>query len=356
VRISAIKSVLVNKRLPWFVVSRIRKARNSYHYFRNKVCNYFQEESGCNKIITFRCGFHGDTGATSAIANIANLLANKYHVEFVTYPSSNFNKLLDKEVHLVNRPNKRSDLYICDIVCEHSFYEEIKRSEKKLIITCHGLLNELHGNIAPEYLKKSLEFSDKVHFVSFIQQESFQLDEGTYEVIPNTTKQVTKKIQTNNVGSVGNLDDERKNADASVKISLQSNANAIHLWSAENDSWNNEKVIVHEWESDKNKIYNSFDVLVFMSRSETFGLVVIEAMSAGLPCLLSPIPVFEQFLDCPGVVISDPNDKDTPKILDDLLKNKEQLRASIIQYFNKTYSGPAISEKWFNFISNVIDN
>jgi glycosyltransferase involved in cell wall biosynthesis len=48
-------------------------------------------------------------------------------------------------------------------------------------------------------------------------------------------------------------------------------------------------------------IYNTFDVLINLSKQETFGMVVIEAMSAGLPCLLSSIPAFEQFRGCRGV-------------------------------------------------------
>ena len=66
-----------------------------------------------------------------------------------------------------------------------------------------------------------------------------------------------------------------------MRIALKSNADCIHLWSLEEDRWNNPRVKVHSWESDKDKIYDSFDVLVFMSLEETFGMVVIEAADPG---------------------------------------------------------------------------
>ena len=42
--------------------------------------------------------------------------------------------------------------------------------------------------------------------------------------------------------------------------------------------------------------YLSFDVFVLSSRYEGFGLVILEAISFGLPVLCSRIPVFEEIL------------------------------------------------------------
>ena len=160
---------------------------------------------------------------------------------------------------------------------------------------------------------------------------------------------------TNNVGSVGNLSDVRKNADQSIKIALASKADAIHLWSIKQDIWHHERVVTHSWETDKEKIYNSFDVLVFMSELETFGLVVIEAMSAGIPCMLSDIPVFKQFEQCPGVVIIDAvKETYAPEILNELLANKAELSHEMFHYFDKTYSEKAIFSKWNELIHDTL--
>ena len=43
--------------------------------------------------------------------------------------------------------------------------------------------------------------------------------------------------------------------------------------------------------------YQAADTFVFPSVKEGFGLVVLEAMAAGLPVVVSDIPVFREFLD-----------------------------------------------------------
>lgn len=352
--ISTIQKFIQEKRLPWFIESRIKTGKNLYFYLKSRGLHLFRRANK-NKplVITFSCGFHGETGGVFAIASIANLLANKYHIEFITYPFSNYNKLLSSKVLLVNTPNLESDLFICDASCAHSFFQQLKSLNKRIIVSCHGLLSELHG-LESEYVKSSLSFADKVHFVSSIQQDSFHLEKGMYVVIPNTTGRIKKTSRTYNAGCVGNLNEKRKNADKSVAIALKSKAECIHLWSIEKDIWNNPRVITHSWEGNKDKIYNSFDILVFMSQLETFGLVVIEAMSAGIPCLLPSIPVFEQFRECPGITIIDStDDRQASETLDDMLQNKDKLRESIIEHFEKTYSEHAISEKWFKCISNL---
>jgi glycosyltransferase involved in cell wall biosynthesis len=54
---------------------------------------------------------------------------------------------------------------------------------------------------------------------------------------------------------------------------------------------------INGWSNDFKTIYGSFDVLIFPSRFETFGLVVFEAISAGKVCVLSDIPVFRELFE-----------------------------------------------------------
>lgn len=350
-----IKNILSERRLPWFLAIRIKEAQNTFYFLLNRAMNLFC--ASFNKgtpLISFYCGFHGNSGGTFAIANIANILATKYQVEFVTYPSSNFNRLLNSNIKLVRNPNFSSSVFVSDAESDHGFFEKLKLLDKRLIITCHCFPYESHG-LEPKHIIKSLSYADKVHFVSSSQQEAFQLEPKKYEIIPNTTKKINKKTTTNCVGCVGNLNNIQKNVDESVEIALASKAEAIHLWSIKKDVWHNKKVIVHDWESDKEKIYNSFDALVFMSQLETFGLVVIEAMSAGIPCLLSSIPAFEQFRGCPGVKIISSNSHDNAaELLNELLVNKNILGEQMKIYFDKTYSEAAIFQQWDNLILKTL--
>ena len=94
-----------------------------------------------------------------------------------------------------------------------------------------------------------------------------------------------------------------------------------------------------------------------MSESETFGLVVIKAKSAGIPCVLSSIPAFKQFRECPGVIlVEDISDKKPSEFLNELLLRKDNLKVSIVEYFEQKYSEAAVSEQWYEFISELVKN
>jgi len=347
-----IKNFNINNelRMPWVIMSNYGKLINACHYYAKK----FDVKDKLKDInITIKCGFHGKTGGLYAIASIANMLSTKHSVYFVSYPSSNYNPILCNNVKLINNLNLDSDIYIFDVSCDHESYELIRRLGKPIIVSCHGFLYELHG-LESDYVMKSLLLSNLTHFVNMVQQESFQLQHGKYEIIPNSTKQITKNKFTKNVGVVGNLDDERKNVNESVEIFLKSNASKIHLWSCSSTSSSNGRIVCHGWENDKNKIYNSFDVLVFMGKQETFSLTVIEAMSAGIPCLISAIPAHEQYRKCPGIVIVDDTNRTyAHELLNELLEMKFELRDSIINFWDLNYSEKAVSSKWFDLMENV---
>ena len=194
------------------------------------------------------------------------------------------------------------DIYFFDLSADANKVKKIKSTNKLVILTIHGLRNALH-NLHSQHIDEMLSLADKVHFVGQVQQDSYQLPREDYFIIPNSASPVTKNQITNNIGVVGNLDSPKKNAALSIEIGLSSNCDKIHLWSTNKSFSLNSRVVHHEWENNRNVIFNSFDVLVFLSQQETFGLVVAEALSAGIPCVLSSIDAFAPFKDCPGVVM-----------------------------------------------------
>lgn len=344
-------------KFPWFVQLRIDKLINQYSYFRNVFSLRIRDQKRYSKDkpkITFQCGFHGTTGAVESIANIANLLSEKYNVEFVSYPSSNFNPKLHPTVKIVKKINFDSQYFFCDLSCDESILKKLKNKNKKIMLSVHGMLHSQFG-LSSKQKMNAIQYADIVQFVSPIQQEEYQLDPDKVIIIPNMVIQNKKSNITNNVGVVGNLNLVNKNVDASVEIALASKMDKMHLWSIDTDKWNNSKVICHSWESDKYKIYSTFDVLVFMSQEEALSMVVLEAMSMGIPCLLSNIPAFEQFSSCPGVHLVNPSEvTEASLILNKLLEDKSILRQDIFNYWETFYSKKAVKEQWFETFSNLI--
>jgi glycosyltransferase involved in cell wall biosynthesis len=347
-------------RQPWLVRKFKHELKNRIAYYSARLGQFFSSKTTVRKsdvAICFVCGFHGSAGAVSgaipAIASIANLLSEVFPVGFVTYPLSNFNQYLGPSVHFLPELDENADLYICDLSCDRSVLETLKKNNKKIIVSCHGLLHSESG-LGPDEKISVIAYADMVHFVSEAQAAGYALASERFRVIPNFVQKVRKTRLTNNAGVVGNLDNPGKNIHASVRVFQYSNADQIHLWGLENESFADPNVVLHSWQKNKRKIYDSFDVLVFLSREETQGLVVVEAMSAGIPCLLSDIPAFRQYLDCNGIKIADlDNIQKSAGMLDGLLKDKMALKPGLIEFWKKNYSRFAVKSAWHEMINEV---
>ncbi|MGE0083160.1 MAG: glycosyltransferase family 4 protein [Desulfococcaceae bacterium] len=326
---------------------------NTWHYIKNR-CNFIKKDKKTARIV-FHCGFHGESGGPVAISAIANILSRKYHVEFVSFPKSNYNPRLDYSVRIVRCMRDDADLYIFDVSSDPGLTEMLIRNKKKCIVSCHGLYDSLHG-LKPERVMQSLLKADKVHFVSRVQQESFGLKKGHFFIIPNTNHRIIKTKSAFNIGIIGNAAESRKNIKNGISLALGSKAQQIHVWGSDSEDipFSDERIIVHSWERSKNRIYNSFDVLVSLSRNETFGLTVIEAMSAGIPCLLSDIPAFRQFRECPGIVLTDSDEKNAAAMINFLLDNRDEFHDKLIRYWEDHYSEDVIAKKWFQIIESMI--
>jgi glycosyltransferase involved in cell wall biosynthesis len=317
---------------------------NRLYFFRNRLNNVFLRKHQVN--ITFICGFHGKSGGPIAIASIANGLSKTFNVSFLLYASSYYNRLLAPSIKAVSQVYANVDLVICDLSASPQQIAKFKQKGVPILLTIHGLKHALH-KLASDHIEQMLNLADKVHFVGQVQQDSYKLIKDHYFIIPNSACQVHKHISANNIGSVGNLDEPRKRAALTVKLGLQSKAQKIHLWSSTQVFSDDPRVVHHSWESDKSKIFNSIDVFVFLSEQETFGLVIAEALSAGIPCVLSSIPAFAPFASCPGVILIEESDlPNTHHYINQLLEQKAQLASPIKQYYLENFSPEYIDRCW----------
>jgi glycosyltransferase involved in cell wall biosynthesis len=92
-----------------------------------------------------------------------------------------------------------------------------------------------------------------------------------------------------------------------------------------------EKVTFHGFmsEEDKIEILNLADVFVFASKQEGFGLVLLEAMAAGLPVVARHLPVYEDFFSTPknGYLVHEPVISNLTNSITELLENTDEREA-----------------------------
>jgi len=301
-------------------------------------------------MICFLCGFHGITGATISIARLANLLAERYSVRFVASATSDFNRLVGRGVELVREPDKGAELFVVDGHVPLTQIRTLRESNKKVLITAHGIF--------PSDLKlEKIASATATHLVGIIQLVHHRNVVGEYFVIPNYCDQLPIRRSAGSVGIVGRVLDKRKNVVGAVAAALRSKARRIHVWGGEGPEHTSRRVKYHPWNFRSARIYRSFAVLLSLSLEESFGLTVIEAMSAGIPCVLSDISAFRQFADCPGVAIVNPDDLDAVAAqLNQFLDQHEKLAPLLVDYWRKRYSREVVSKLWYEELDKLLGN
>lgn len=345
-------SFLAERRLPWVLASRLVRNRNRTRYALNRATHALRSHRSPR--VGVNCGFQGLSGGATATADIASGLATCFEVSFESCPTSHYNSMVSSQVRLVPELDADADLYLCDVSCDHGFMKRVKDAARPLVVCSHGLPSQLH-ELDDARVTRSLDLADHTVFVSEVQRAAFGRSADTCSVIPNAVVPVRKRHRSNDVGCVGNLTESRKNVDASIAIARLSGAERIHLWGAGTDRWRDPAVVVHPWERDRDRIYDSFDCLVFMSELETFGLVVIEAMSAGVPCVLNDIPVFRQFADCPGVRLVPARDtRDAALLVDELLERRDELRPHILRHFGERFGREIANCRWRELVERLL--
>jgi glycosyltransferase involved in cell wall biosynthesis len=315
--------------------------------------------------ISFYCNYQQTTGSTVAITCIANQLAGMHNVDAYIKPLSGFTKLLALNVRQYFSPKALSgNLVFVDIEQDNDIIENLIADNKQVILSCHALPTELHG-VPQVKLIKNLELSTHIHFVSRFQRLEFihhyphiNIDSKSF-VILNYTRQSKKQGATHNIGIVGYLNRDAKNAIKGVQLAQQSNAQLIQCWGSEDiagldDPGQYPKLRINGWSESPIVMHQSFDVLISTSKFETFGLVTAEALSAGIPCVLSDIPVYrELYSACNGVVILSGDDQQDIQSINQLLENAQNLKSEIIEFWKTHFSNETVKQAWFAKIAEL---
>lgn len=320
------------------------------------------------KKFSFYCNYHQTTGATVAIASIANHLAEKHTVDAVVRPQSGYSRLLHLGVRQTfSATAMAGDIVFVDIEQENSVLEQLLQSGKRIVITCHAFPTELHGVPQPKLIK-NLELCNFIHFVSAFQQEEFIRQYPALNiaaksfVIPNFTRQSQKKTTTGSIGIVGYLSRPQKNALHAIRLGERSKARTIECWGSDEiagvqNPGDHPKLVINGWTDSPQAMHASFDVLISASLFETFGLVVSEALSAGIPCVLSDIPVFRSLYGkCKGVAILTGDDEKDIAVINQLLTDAPTLKAEIINFWQENFSNETVKTLWFRWADSLPSN
>jgi len=351
----------MNIRVPWRVQTALYRA-----YQRG--CSTLARIPGKHKNridISFFCNYQQTTGATVAISGIANQLAYQHNVDAHIKPLGGYSRLLSLRVRQhFSVASLSGHIVFVDIEQENNTLEQLIDNKKQVILTCHAFPTKLHDVPQPK-LTRNLELSTHIHFVSAYQRSEFirqypDIDiESKSFVIPNYTRQSKKTTTTNSIGIVGLLNREPKNAMSGIQLAQLSNARWIECWGSDNihgldnpDLYS--KLRINGWTNSLRKMHSTFDVLLSASQSETFGLVVVEALSAGIPCVLSDIPVYrELYSGCEGIVFLSGNEQQDIQAINQLLDQKNTLKQPITEFWKEHFSNETIKSAWLDKITQL---
>ena len=108
--------------------------------------------------------------------------------------------------------------------------------------------------------------------------------------------------------------------------------------------------------SDLSKYFNLCDIFCLPSRFEAYGLVFIEALTYGLPCIARNEFEMKEFIENSenGYLIDDDNAEKLAKLMNDLLTN-ERIKNNVIEkrdYYISKYSWDSVSDRIINIINN----
>ena len=351
----------MNIRIPWKAQTAVYRAYQHGRSMLSRIPGHHR--SGID--ISFLCNYQQITGATVAISGIANQLACQHNVDAHIKQLGGYSRLLSLRVgQHFSVASLSGRIVFVDLEQENNTDEQLIANKKQVILTCHAFPELLHSVPQPKLIR-NLELSTYIHFVSAYQRSEFirqypDIDiESKSFVIPNYTRESKKTTTTNSIGIVGLLNRETKNAIRGIQLAQLSNAHRIECWGSDtihglDDPGLYSKLRINGWTNSLRKMHSTFDVLLSSSRSETFGLVVVEALSAGIPCVLSDIPVYrELYSGCEGIVFLSGDEQQDIQAINQLLDQKNTLKQPIIKFWKDHFSNETIKSVWLDKITQL---
>ena len=383
-------------------------------------CKSFDKKNINNKKIAILALHMGYGGVENVIANKANMLVNNYDVEIISlykqrYPipfkldkrvtvtylmndvsnkeefkrelkNKNLIKIIKEGIRsfkiLLNK-NKLITNAICNsdakviISTRIEFSEILERYKRNNVITIH----EQHVyNINDDYIKELNNLRiDYIMPVSKVLEKKYKEKIGDrVKYIPLTLnnypcKSNVSKLNNNNIVAVGRLEAVKAFDDLidvmsivvkenrNVRLNICGNGSQMDNLKKKIKDLHLEKFVSllgFKHPKDLEKIYQKSSLYVLTSYEESFGLVVVEAMSFGIPCIMfdSAKGPLECVNNKNGFIINN--------------RNKEKMAEQILNYFklpieerknigiecrliSKNYDCQNVKGEWIKFIDDI---
>lgn len=342
--------------IPWRVKHFVSCAINALHYgyARAKNCSAGHQLTGLR--IHFEIPEYGITGGALAMINIANLLSANHTVSFQRTPTSERNRYLKPSVLVTQENSTDIDCCIIESGISPTRLAEFKKANIPIVVSNHGYpANETTSIKGYGYtnltIQTAFSTADALQFVSMAQRNEFfklgWINSPDY-IVQNYVEQVARdSAPTNNCGIVCDTTLPLKNAITAIKAGNASDALTVQVWGKYASRYPDTKVRMNGYCTDKSKIYGSFDVLILLSYTEVQPLCVLEAISCGIPCVLSDIPCYQEFRGIPGFFFTPPDDiPAATHAINTALSQKAQLRDGLISLWRERYAPDAVSALW----------
>ncbi len=106
--------------------------------------------------------------------------------------------------------------------------------------------------------------------------------------------------------------------------------------------------------NDLPKLYNSHDLKIYASKSETFGMTMLEAMKCGLPVLATRNAISKEILSNAGFFCKD-STIDINDAIEQIIINKKNIRKKILEgkKISKKYNWEITSKNTFKFLEDI---
>ena len=342
--------------IPWRLKKTASDLVGAAHYYRNRAAS--PARGNGRKSILFCIPFYGYTGGSFAVLSTANLLSSEYDVSFLTKPTNIMNKYAGADVRMVSEITEAFDYCVTESGISPEDLDAIRRGGSIVILTMHGAPTLADGSknhgYSDQLVDRMLGLVDSVQYISDAQLPFFKGQTVHRRRVPNYVEQVKAHAPGRVAGIVCDTTLPHKNAALSVKMASRSDAERVQVWGKSSGQTDTERVTWNGFATDKARIYGSFDVLVHLSKLECQPLVVLEAISAGIPCVLAPIPAYAHLQGLDGIYLVDLQDEDAiVEAVNAALNCGFAVREGLSAFWERHHSPRAIRDEWTHYLQEL---